>query len=140
METTPTPSRSKLWPCITLALLTAALALTSLWLALAPPSREIPSQHIAGTPGAIATCIAEKLSGGDQDAHERGIRHAKVSTLTRDGEPTTRLIIDGAIKVHVVITLSADGTGHTEARLTPVPRINPVPELALVINACAQKN
>jgi hypothetical protein len=140
METQPVASRSRLWPCIVLGLMASALALTSLWLALAPPSREIPSLQIAGGPSTVADCIARKLradtpGNGSRDA---AILQPQVSILTRDGSPTSQMIIEGTMQVQVVISLNETGQGRTEARLTTVPIPDPVPGLSKIIRACAR--
>jgi len=140
METNPVASRSNLWPCISLGLLASALALTSLWLALAPPSREISSQQVTGTPGAVANCIADKLRAepSGNGARDPMILQPQVSILSRSDDPMARVIIDGSIQVHVVISLNQSGAGRTEARLTTVPVIDPVPGLTKIVRACAQ--
>jgi hypothetical protein len=141
METKLAAFRSKLWPCIVLGLLASALALTSLWLALAPPPREIPSLQVGGTPATVADCLAGKLR---TDTSANGTRdpmilQPQVSILARNDDPTTRMIIDGTMQVHVVISLSRSGERQTEARLTTVPIPDPVPGLKKIIQACAER-
>lgn len=141
METKPAAFRSKLWPCIVLGLLASTLALTSLWLALAPPSREIPSLQVSGSPAAVADCMAGKLRADTSGNGTRDpmILQPQVSILARDNDPTARMIIDGTMQVHVVVSLTQSGKGHTEARLTTVPIPDPAPGLSKIIQACAQR-
>ena len=87
-----------------------------------------------------AAADADKLRAepSGNGARDPMILQPQVSILSRSDDPMARVIIDGTMDVHVVISLNQSGAGRTEARLTSVPVIDPVPGLTKIVQACAQ--